>query len=111
MLGDEWFVRVMRCILAGFTGIDLTFILREIMAPIFLFLLDRLLVPFVFATALGLCVTLSDATSTVIMRVSFLTYFALKLLLVVGRWVKDHITQTHTEMLDSRYLVTELTNQ
>ena len=107
-----WRVRFDRCLRAGFVGIDLPYILREIMAPIFLFTLDRLIIPFFFARTLGLCVTPSYLLRTVLMRFSFLLYFVVRLLMVAASYFRVYIAKTHTELLDSRYLVgTELNNR
>jgi hypothetical protein len=114
MFGENypWRIRFNRCIRAGFVGIDLTFILGEIMTPIFLFILDRLVIPFFLARSLGLCITQSYSTRTIIMRFSFLMYFSLRVLVVAGKYLKVYIAKTHTEILDSRYLVgTELNNR
>lgn len=107
-----WRVRFDRCVRAGFVGVDLPYILRNIMAPIFLYILDRLVIPFFLARTAGLCFTQSYFTRTVIMRFSFLLYFTARLLVVAAGYLRVYIAKTHTEILDSRYLVgTELNNR
>jgi hypothetical protein len=94
------------------SGMDLSFIVRKIMIPIFLYLLDRLIVPYFFARTLGLCLTQSYTLRTLIMRYSFVVYYVSRLIVVGIRFAREYVGRMHTEILDSRYLVgTELTNR
>lgn len=107
-----WLVRFNVCVRAGFVGMDLSFIVRKIMIPIFLYLLDRLIVPYFFARTLGLCLTQSYTLRTLIMRYSFVVYYVSRLIVLGIRFAREYVGRMHTEILDSRYLVgTELTNR
>lgn len=109
---NVWRVRFDICARLGFSRIDLTFILRFIMAPIFLFILDNLVVPYFLARTLGLLLTQSYFLRTALMRYSFLAYFSYKLQRLVRGHIRANLSKAHTEILDSRYLIgTELSNR
>mmetsp|Transcript_13517 Transcript_13517/g.20306 ORF Transcript_13517/g.20306 Transcript_13517/m.20306 type:complete len:1060 (-) Transcript_13517:77-3256(-) len=107
-----WRDRFSRVIRSGFSGVDFTFILVEIICPILMFLIDRLVLPYFFARILGLACVDSYAYRTLVMRFSFPLYFVSQFVFMGIARVKHAVINLHNDIRDSMYLLgTELKNR
>ena len=107
-----WRTRFRRVLDEGILNIDLTFIINDIITPLYLLILDHLVFPYFIARSFGLWFTQSYSLKTIFVRFSFLTFLAFKMWIKLSSIILDYLGKLHTEILDSKYLVgTELKNR
>ena len=91
---------------------DIVFICREILAPIFIALADFVVVPYFFARMGGLIFNFSYEVKSLLVRYSFVLFAFLRVVAHSCCDLVTFVTRLHNEIRDSRYLVgTELRNR
>lgn len=111
-LGDNIYrARIERVLQQGAAALDAYFVFTSIICPICIALADMLITPYFLARVAGALFTTSYAVQTALIRLSFLAYFLLSLLVHACSQLHRHLVVVYNEIRDSRYLVgTELTN-
>ena len=107
-LTDRWMNRDFHRVL------DVKLILLGCVFPITVILLDFLCIPYFLARFFGLLFLppTSYQAKTLMVRFSFVTYFALRVLYMVWGVLFDQAKKWYNDLRDSRYLIgTELTNR
>lgn len=101
----------------GLSRVDLPFILRELIAPAFISILDYLLVPYCVAVGIGRLSQLtlrplSYAVQTLILRYSYISFLSLKCMMYIMTGLWQYLHKIYNDIIDSRYLVArQLTNR
>lgn len=91
--------------------LDIKLIVFSFLAPVIVQLLDYLCIPYFLSRLLGLMCK-SYQIKTLLVRFSFVTYFALRMSLIAAAYVYGILKKWHNDIRDSRYLIgTELTNR
>jgi hypothetical protein len=113
VFGDVlWQLRLELVFLRGFERIDFTFTMVQVTLPVFVFLLDHLLIPYCLARLVGLLFLESYMLRSLIMRYSFAVYLIVRLLFRSYGFIKAKLIKLHNDIHDSRYLLgTELKNR
>jgi E3 ubiquitin-protein ligase MARCH6 len=111
-MGDNVWKRNFEMIIAdGFTRINAIFILREVMIPLIIILLDPIMFPYFIGRSISVFLV-SYQHKTILIRYSYLFYFAIRVVYYVYKYVRGLLSRLHNEIRDSRYLVgTELKNR
>lgn len=108
--GSQWGAKFDKILLDGLVNSDFRFIALSVIAPITLWLLDFLIVPYFFAKVLS-HFTDSYETQTLLVRNSWAVYIALRIGMVLLRRGYGEMLKLHDSIRDSKYLLRkELTN-
>ena len=90
--------------------LDLRLIVTSFIWPMTMKLLDYLCTPYFIARLLGLFIT-SYRAKTLLVRLSFLSYFAARVSFLISDYIHKNLVKWYNDLRDSRYLIgTELTN-
>jgi hypothetical protein len=114
----EQFQRIMERLLLHWMNrdfnrlLDVKLIVFGFLAPMIAQLLDYLCIPYFLSRVLGLILDSSYQTKTLLVRYSFLAYFAFRISLLAAAYVYGIFKRWYNDIRDSRYLIgTELTNR
>lgn len=112
-LGESiWRDRFERVLRRGFLGVEFFVILRNIILPIIVALLDMILIPYFVARMICLASDWNYLQRSLIVRFSFACYVGMRACWFGLVSLKTKILSMHNEIRDSRYLLgTELKNR